>query len=158
MPRTSATLPRSRSVGWVLIGLVALLGWLALPEGSTSAQAARDYLSFATEDEANTTEIFSKASPAVVYVTNKALRRDFFSLDVHEIPRGSGSGFVWNDSGLIVTNFHVIAGAHRLTVTLQDQTEYDAEVVGIAPQKDLAVLRIQEPPDTLVTLPLGDSA
>ncbi|HEY7776857.1 MAG TPA: trypsin-like peptidase domain-containing protein [Kineobactrum sp.] len=117
-----------------------------------------DYLSFATEDEANTTEIFSKASPAVVFVTSKALRRDLFSLNVHEIPRGSGSGFVWDSSGLIVTNFHVIAGANRLTVTLQDQTEFDAEVVGVAPEKDLAVLRIESPPDTLVSLPVGDSS
>ncbi|MFN2164850.1 MAG: S1C family serine protease [Anaerolineae bacterium] len=122
------------------------------------ARSATDYLSFATDDEANTTEIFSKASAAVVYVTNKALRRDFFSLDVYEIPRGAGSGFVWDDSGLIVTNFHVIAGAQRLTVTLQDQSEHDAEVVGIAPEKDLAVLRVVDPPEGLVALPLGDSS
>jgi len=117
-----------------------------------------DYLSFATEDEANTTEIFSKASPSVVYVTNTALGRNFFSLDVMEIPRGSGTGFVWDKSGLIVTNFHVIAGAHKLTVTLQDQTEHDAEVIGVAPEKDLAVLRIEDPPENLVTLPMGDSS
>jgi S1-C subfamily serine protease len=117
-----------------------------------------DYLSFATEDEANSTEIFSKASPSVVFVTNTALQRSFFSLDVHEIPRGSGTGFVWDESGLIVTNFHVIAGAHRLTVTLQDQKEYDAEVIGVAPEKDLAVLRIEDPPGDLVALPIGDSS
>jgi S1-C subfamily serine protease len=117
-----------------------------------------DYLSFATEDEANSTEIFSKASPAVVFVTNKALRRNLFNLNIQEIPRGSGTGFVWNTSGLVVTNFHVIAGAHRLTVTLQDTTEYDAEVIGIAPEKDLAVLRMIDPPEDLSTLPLGDSS
>ncbi|MBA6412896.1 trypsin-like peptidase domain-containing protein [Parahaliea sp. F7430] len=133
-----------------LAGLLSLL--------CTAATAAADYLSFATEDEANSTEIFSKASPAVVFVTNKTLRQDFFSLDIHEIPRGNGSGFVWDKSGLIVTNFHVIAGAHRVTVTLHDQQEYAAEVVGIAPEKDLAVLRISEPPKDLVTLPIGDSS
>ena len=69
-----------------------------------------DYLTFATEDEKNSTEIFSRASPSVVYVTNTALRRSLFSLNVQEIPRGSGTGFVWNESGLIVTNFHVISG------------------------------------------------
>ena len=114
---------------------------------------------FATEDEANSTEIFGKASPAVVYVTTTTLaRRSRYSLDVLEIPRGSGTGFVWDKSGLIVTNFHVIAGAQRLTVTLQDRSEYDAQVIGIAPEKDLAVLRILEPPEDLVTLPLGDSS
>ena len=116
-----------------------------------------DYLSFHTEDEANTTDIFRKASPSVVYVTNTALRRSFFSLDIQEIPRGSGTGFVWDKSGLVVTNFHVIAGAHRLTVTLADRSEYPAEVIGVAPEKDLAVLRIEQPPSDLVSLPLGDS-
>ncbi len=117
-----------------------------------------DYLSFATEDEKNTTEIFRKASPAVVYVTNTALGRSLFSLDVMEIPRGTGTGFVWDKNGLVVTNFHVIAGAQKLTVTLQDRSEHDAEVVGVAPEKDLAVLRMQQPPQDLVTLPLGDSS
>tara|TARA_R110002049_G_scaffold53223_52_gene149148 strand:+ start:398 stop:1471 length:1074 start_codon:yes stop_codon:yes gene_type:complete len=117
-----------------------------------------DYLSFATEDETNTTEIFRKASPAVVYVTNSALRRNFFSLDIMEIPRGSGTGFVWDKNGLVVTNYHVISGAHKLTVTLQDRSQHAAEVIGVAPEKDLAVLRIDNPPDDLVTLPLGDSS
>jgi S1-C subfamily serine protease len=124
--------------------------------GKTAGEV--DYLSFATDDEANSTEIFSKASPSVVYVTNTALRRNFFSLNVQEIPQGAGTGFVWDDSGLVVTNFHVIAGAHKLTVTLQDRSEHDAEVIGLAPEKDLAVLRIKDPPDNLVTLPLGDSS
>jgi S1-C subfamily serine protease len=120
--------------------------------------AGVDYLSFATEDEANSTEIFRKASASVVFVTNSALRRDFFSLNIQEIPQGAGSGFIWDASGLIVTNYHVIAGAQRLTVTLQDRSEHEAEVVGLAPEKDLAVLRITDPPDQLVTLPLGDSS
>ncbi|MDO8862226.1 trypsin-like peptidase domain-containing protein [Haliea sp. E1-2-M8] len=132
-----------------------LFALLLVPAATT---AAVDYLSFATEDEANSTEIFRKASPAVVFVTNKALRRDMFSLNIHEIPRGSGSGFVWDTSGLIVTNYHVIAGAQRLTVTLQDQTEFDAEVIGVAPEKDLAVLRIANPPTSLIRLPVGDSS
>jgi S1-C subfamily serine protease len=131
----------------------ALFAWALNGHG-----ADVDYLSFATEDEANTTEIFRKASPAVVYVTNTALRRSLFSLDVREIPRGSGTGFVWSSQGLIVTNYHVIAGAHRLTVTLPDRSEHDAEVIGVAPEKDLAVLRIENPPQDLATLPLGDSS
>lgn len=125
---------------------------------AAGAGATQDYLSFATEDEANTTEIFEKASPSVVYVTNTALRRSLFSLNVQEIPRGSGTGFVWDGNGLIVTNFHVIAGAHRLTVTLTDRSTHDAQVIGVAPEKDLAVLRIEDPPDDLAPLPLGDSS
>ena len=137
-----------------LLTLIFALALTALP----TAWADTDYLSFATEDEKNSTEIFSRASPSVVYVTNTALRRSLFSLNVQEIPRGSGTGFVWDKSGLIVTNFHVIAGAHRLIVTLGDQREFDAQVVGVAPEKDLAVLRIENPPEDLQSLPLGDSS
>jgi S1-C subfamily serine protease len=126
--------------------------------GAALRAAEVDYLSFATEDEANTTEIFRKASPSVVFVTNTTLQRNLFSLNVQEIPRGSGSGFVWDRSGLIVTNYHVIAGAHRLTVTVQDRNELAAEVIGVAPEKDLAVLRIEDPPDNLTPLPIGDSS
>jgi S1-C subfamily serine protease len=137
--------------------LAPALALLVLASGTWAADEV-DYLSFATDDEANSTEIFSRASPSVVYVTNTALRRNFFSLNVQEIPQGAGTGFVWDKSGLIVTNFHVIAGAHKLTVTLQDRSEHDTEVIGLAPEKDLAVLRIIDPPDNLVTLPLGDSS
>ncbi len=137
--------------------LLACLILSTLPTVNALA-GADNYLSFATDDEANTTEIFRKASPAVVYVTNTALGRSLFSLDVLEIPRGTGTGFVWDDSGLIVTNFHVISGAQKLTVTLHDRTEYDAEVIGVAPEKDLAVLRLLRPPANLATLPLGDSS
>jgi S1-C subfamily serine protease len=90
-------------------------------------------------------------------VTTTALRRNRFSLDIQEIPRGSGSGFIWHDSGLVVTNFHVIAGASRMQITLQDGSNHAAELIGTAPEKDLAVLRMLDPPDDLVTLPLGDS-
>lgn len=132
-------------------------GLIAHTANAVEALSA-DYLSFATEDEANTTQIFEKASPAVVFVTNTALRRSLFSLNVQEIPRGSGTGFIWDKNGLIVTNFHVISGAHKLTVTLPDGSEHSAKVIGVAPEKDLAVLRIEEPPEGLVTLPMGDSS
>ena len=117
------------------------------------------YLSFQTEDEANNIEIFRKASPSVVYVTNTTLQRaGFMSRNLMEIPRGAGTGFVWDKSGLIVTNDHVIQGANRIKITLQDQTSWNAEVVGRAPDKDLAVLRIDAPEEKLNSLPLGDSS
>ncbi len=134
------------------------LTWLCLCTATIAEPRDVEYLSFATEDETNTMEIFQKASPAVVYVTNTALRRGLFSLDVMEIPRGSGTGFVWDKNGLVVTNFHVISGAQKVTVTLQDRSEHRAEVIGVAPEKDLAVLRVKDPPADLVTLPLGDSS
>lgn len=136
-------------------GVILALAAMVL---TTSTTAETDYQNFATEDELNTMQVFSNSSPAVVYVTNTTLRRSFFTLNVEEIPRGSGTGFIWDESGLIVTNFHVIAGAHKLKVTLQDRSEHDAEVIGVAPEKDLAVLKINEPPEALASLPVGDSS
>jgi len=153
--RQNRTRGRSNGAGFTAL----ITGYLLCMLVIKAAYAADvDYLSFATEDETNTTEIFRKASPAVVYVTNTALGRSLFSLDVFEIPRGAGTGFVWDKTGLVVTNFHVISGAQKLTVTLQDRSEHEAEVIGVAPEKDLAVLRIQHPPKDLATLPLGDSS
>ncbi len=130
----------------------------ALWLGLSLAQAAPDYLSFKTEDESNSMQIYQQASPAVVHVTNHALvRRGFFSRNVEEIPRGAGTGFIWDTNGLVVTNYHVIQGANRIMIELQDRSEWDAEVIGVAPEKDLAVLRIQAPPEQLNTLPMGDS-
>ena len=133
-----------------------LFCWQGLP---LSATEAPDYLSFSTDDEANTTEVFQLASPAVVFVTSSELRRQRFTRNVMEIPRGAGSGFIWDaDSGLVVTNYHVVAGADRLTITLEDEQAFQAEVVGLAPERDLAVLRIMDPPDNLTELPVGDSS
>jgi len=94
------------------------------------------------ENEKNTIAIFEKASPSVVFITNKGLRRDFFTLNIFEIPQGSGTGFLWDDQGHIVTNYHVIHNADALTVTLGDQSAFEAKVIGIEPNKDLAVLKI----------------
>ena len=147
-----------RKVSWPAAGALILASLLSTFVDNVAAEPTKDYLSFATEDEANSTEIFSKASPAVVYVTTTTLRRrNPFSFDVLEIPRGSGTGFVWHESGLVVTNYHVIADANRMQVSLQDGKEFTAELIGSAPEKDLAVLRLLDPPDELVTLPLGAS-
>jgi len=103
---------------------------------------------------------FRKASSSVVNITNIGLRRDFFSFDVSEVPQGSGSGFVWDREGHIVTNYHVIEGGNRFTVSLSEDVEYEATPVGAAPDKDVAVLKIEAPPDVLrklEPLPLGRS-
>src|SRR5690606_11900137 len=118
-----------------------------------------DYLSFQTEDEANNIEIFREASPSVVYVTNTRLYRTSpFSMNVQEMPQGTGTGLVWDKKGLIVTNYHVVRNASRVLIRLHDQSLYQAEVLGTAPDKDLALLKIDAPADKLIPLPLGDSA
>lgn len=115
------------------------------------------FAAFATDDEENTMEVFRASNPSVVYVTNQALVRDPYSFDLQTVPRGAGTGFVWDKQGYIVTNFHVIEGARQITITLQNQTHYQAQVVGIAPEKDLAVLRIKAPANELNPLPIGNS-
>ncbi len=108
-------------------------------------------------EESRITEIFRKASDSVVFITSIALQRDFFSLDVLQIPQGTGSGFVWDRDGHIVTNFHVIEEGRVFSVTLADQSNWDAEVVGTAPDKDLAVLKIKAPESKLTPLLVGTS-
>lgn len=110
-----------------------------------------------SSDEKATIELFRSSSPSVAFITTHELRRDFFSLNLTEIPRGSGSGFVWDREGHVVTNFHVIQRANRAQVTLGDQSSWEAELVGAAPEKDLAVLRIDAPPEVLRPIPVGRS-
>ncbi|KAL0761626.1 hypothetical protein Bca101_077776 [Brassica carinata] len=109
-------------------------------------------------DELATVRLFQENTPSVVYITNLAVRQDAFTLDVLEVPQGSGSGFVWDKKGHIVTNYHVIRGASDLRVTLADQSTYDAKVVGFDQDKDVAVLRVDAPKDKLRPIPVGISA
>jgi len=111
-----------------------------------------------TAAEQRITGLFEQTSPAVVYITSVALRRDFFRFNVMEIPRGTGSGFVWDDRGNVVTNFHVIRDADRATVTLADGSTWPASLVGFAEEKDLAVLHIDAPRSSLHAVRLGTSS
>ncbi len=112
---------------------------------------------FSTDDEQNSVEVFEASRPSVVFVTNQQIARDPYSFDMITVPRGSGTGFVWDEKGYIVTNFHVVEGARKITITLQDQSNWPAVVVGLAPERDLAVLKIDAPKAKLKALPLGDS-
>ena len=109
-------------------------------------------------DEQSTIDVFSKFSRSVVHITSLQTRRDRMTLDVAEIPQGTGSGFVWDQQGHIVTNFHVVQMGNRASVTLNDNTTYPATIVGVAPDKDIAVLHIDAPPQKLLPLPIGQSA
>ena len=109
-------------------------------------------------DERATITVFEKAAKSVVFITNTAIRRDLFSLDLFEVPQGTGSGFVWNKSGHIVTNFHVVYGADTIKIIMADRTDHKARVVGLDPDHDLAVLQIKAAPDSLVPIPVGSSS
>ena len=108
-------------------------------------------------DERATMAVFERATKSVVFISNTAIQRDFWSFDMLEVPQGSGSGFVWNKQGHIVTNFHVIYGANAIKVTLGDRSEHHAKLVGADPDHDLAVLQIQVPETTLEPLAIGTS-
>ncbi|NKB34503.1 MAG: trypsin-like serine protease [Pseudomonadales bacterium] len=141
-----------KALKYLVIGLAVI----AIPVFGIAQ--APDYAQFKTNDEENNIEIFKLASPSVVHITNSRLVRSFYSLNPQEVPQGTGTGFVWNADGYIVTNFHVVQQANRVTVTLQDGSSYDAEPVGSDPDKDLAVLRIDAPGVELIPVNLGDSA
>ncbi len=108
-------------------------------------------------DEKNTIEIFKETSSSVVFITSKTLRRNLFSLNAVEIPQGTGSGIVWDMAGRIVTNFHVISDANTIEVTMADQSKWQASLIGVAPDKDLAVLQIQASHKSLQPIAIGDS-
>jgi S1-C subfamily serine protease len=127
----------------------------APPSGQLSAPA-RSRLDSLTEDERRGIEVFRTAADSVVNVTSIAVRRNFF-FDVTRIPQGSGSGFFWDRQGHVVTNYHVVEGANRFAVTLADQTDWDAELVGASPEKDLAVLKVTSSAGKQVPLDVGRS-
>jgi S1-C subfamily serine protease len=159
----------SRRSGWsyfwaaAAVSLIAVfvakqswIGGAALndPSATPRTVAARGEL-FA--DEKSTISLFKQASPTVVHITAITVQRDFFSLNLYQIPEGTGSGFVWDTNGDIITNFHVIQNADAAQVTLADQSAWKARRVGVAPDKDLAVLRIDAPANRLRPIPLGTS-
>ncbi len=107
-------------------------------------------------DEAATIELFKQASPSVVYITTLARRPGGF-FDEMEVAQGTGSGFLWDAEGHVVTNFHVLQGASAARVTLHDQSEWPASLVGVAPDQDLALLRIRAPRERLRPILVGTS-
>lgn len=95
-----------------------------------------------SEYEQNSIDVFKALAPAVVFVTNKQLVRNSWTQATSEVDAGKGTGFVWDKSGHIVTNYHVINNGRTFEVTLYDGTTHTARLVGGDPNKDIAVLKI----------------
>src|SRR5262245_59161078 len=108
-------------------------------------------------DEKATISLFKQSSQSVVHITTLAAARDY-GFNVVDVPQGTGSGFMWDEKGHIVTNFHVARGADQWKVTLADQSSWDAVPIGGWPEVDLAVLRIDAPADRIKPLLVGTSA
>ena len=108
-------------------------------------------------EERHTITLFKGAQRSVAFITTQVEQVDFWTRNVFEVPKGTGSGFLWDDRGHVVTNYHVVQDSDSQKVTLGD-TQYDAKTVGFARDQDLAVLRIEAPPGKLVPMRVGTSA
>jgi len=126
----------------------------AIPAPATDGEPANALLA----TEAATIELFEAASRSVVCIRTFSRHIEEAAGAVHELPLGAGSGFVWDRQGHVVTNFHVIDGAEQVEVALADHSHRRARLVGLAPELDLAVLRIDAPAEKLEPLPVGDSS
>jgi S1-C subfamily serine protease len=166
-----------RYVFWLLLLGAGFIAGVAWKNKDSTAQPSAERATFTREDrvagddsasvqmgaaelnaqERATIQLFERVAPSVCFITTSNVRMDYWSRNVTEIQRGSGSGFVWDRSGHIVTNYHVIQGADRATVTLADRSSWSAKLVGSAPEKDLAVLKIEAPRNVLLPIPLGES-
>ncbi|MFN3883333.1 MAG: S1C family serine protease [Rhodocyclaceae bacterium] len=145
-----------------LLAAVAFLAWQALsPFWGDHWQKAEPRLVSArgdlAADEQATIELFEKSKDSVVYITTRAAVMDFWTRNVFTVPRGTGSGFIWDDAGHVVTNFHVVEGASEAMVKLADGRSFRAALVGASPAHDIAVLKIgvafKRPPP----VPIGTS-
>ena len=162
MHRLPARTKHRLSLVWRLGTLIMLAAVLARPAGAqpqrgdAAPRSVNPRHALGTEELANI-EVFKRLSPSVVHITTLATERDFFNRSVQQVPRGTGTGFVWDNSGHIVTNFHVIQEGSGARVTLADQSSWPATLVGASADRDLAVLRINAPRDKLPAIPLGSS-
>ena len=151
---------RNRFMLFVVMLALLLAGWPLLRDAYGEFIAAprpvqpRGALESA---EQNTIGIFERCSPAVVFITTHERRVDPWTRNVFDVPSGTGSGFLWDGLGHVVTNFHVVREAQRATVRLIDGRLYEAVLVGYSVAHDLAVLRIDVPVDLPDPVPLGSS-
>lgn len=109
------------------------------------------------EDEQSTIELFENSRDSVVFLTTRQHVRDAWTRNIFSVPSGTGSGFIWDGQGHIITNFHVIKGASEATIRLADGRDYKAALVGASPAHDIAVLKIGIGFQRAEPVPLGTS-
>lgn len=145
--------------GFYWLGRQSAQGPAAEPVRPPAAVQARPVTARAdlSDFERSNIAVFRAVSPSVVNITTVEHMGSLFSRRITEVPRGTGSGFIWDADGHVVTNFHVIQGSDGARVTLADQSTYEAKLVGAFPDRDLAVLRIDAPRDRLPPIAVGSS-
>jgi S1-C subfamily serine protease len=146
-----------------VVALVAMAGWYLFPELAdrvASAQAAprpvvpRGEL---TDEEKANIAMFESAKGSVVFISTLERVVDLWTRNVLTVPRGTGSGFIWDEQGHVVTNLHVIRGASEANIRLADGRDYAATLVGSSRAHDIAVLRIRVPTNPPAPIPVGSS-
>ncbi|WP_318557226.1 trypsin-like peptidase domain-containing protein [Geobacter anodireducens] len=149
MPQYPPSDPFLRRLRWLTIAVITVLfAWHALSwadrafQKESAAPRAVTARGDLAADEKSTIELFERSRDSVVYISTSERVMDFWSRNIFTIPRGTGSGFIWDDKGHVVTNYHVIEGASEARIRLSDGKEYKASLVGASPMHDLAVLKI----------------
>ena len=139
--------------------LAALIAIVALALVPSVTYGQNDLRQLDADEQANV-NVFRQSSPSVVNITTaKAITAPSsdVTLNLGRIPAGTGSGFLWDRQGHVVTNYHVVKGLDIVRVNLTDGTEWDAEILGVAPEFDIAVLKINAPETKLIPLAVGRS-
>ena len=160
--RASLSKGRTMRITFPLLNATIAILFLATLFFAGQSQAQVDFGNQRTlnrEEQANV-NVFKVASPSVVNISTSraiAARRGDVTLNIGRMPAGTGSGFIWDSSGHIVTNYHVVEGADFVRVKLTDGTEWEAEILGTAPEFDVAVLKIEAPSNQLKPLAVGRS-
>ncbi|HZZ78424.1 MAG TPA: trypsin-like peptidase domain-containing protein [Gemmataceae bacterium] len=169
--RSSTATPLAGCVFLLVVFLLAIGGSVALwwlwpeasflnpqehlsPNAKPRTVVARGKLS--DFEEANI-EIYKNSAPSVVQVATATNLRNLFNLNVQSVPKGVGSGFMWDKNGHIVTNYHVVDHADTAKVTLSDGSTYEAQQIWAHPDQDIAVVLINAPKSKLVPIPIGSS-
>ena len=153
----------SRLLALTLAGAVLILVWHWAPflnrgggePANPRAVTARGDLA---GDEQSTIELFENSKASVVFITTREQVMDVWTRNVFSVPQGTGSGFIWDDAGHVVTNLHVIRGASEASVKLADGSDYRASLVGASPAHDIAVLKIGVGAKRTRAVPVGESS
>ena len=158
----------SRLIWISLAAMILVLFYQSLPDIFRQISGNQDQLENAeprivqargnlAEDEKSTIALFENSRDSVVFITTRQRVMDAWTRNIFSVPSGTGSGFIWDDHGHIITNLHVIKGASEATVRLADGRDYKASLVGASPAHDIAVLKIGIGFQRPAPVPLGSS-
>jgi S1-C subfamily serine protease len=150
---------------FLLLGLFAVVAWrfganILANRRDTTGPVTERPVKVRTglyEDEKKLVDLYKRVKPSVVHITTVSLKQNASTRNLLRMPKGTGSGFIWDPEGHIVTNYHVIEKADGAIVALDDGSRWSASLVGVAVDMDLAVLQIKAPAAKLLPIDIGES-